>query len=261
MKDYNTEIIPLAGIPDLNFIYETIKLYNREADLDEIKNLFVKDNRFGFKLTSSSSRFFKAIHSVYLTGENTNQKQLFFSIFSTDDIPSALKRAVLYIETCNNNQLFMDITVDFMYEKYWKNNRIVSSNEVFEYLMRIKEGTLIDNWSENTIKTVAKKYIAFLRKLGYLEGYKRSSYMFNFPPATKKTIAYLVYYLKLTGRSDKKILESDLFNVFMLNKRERIDRVKEASLGGYYEFTLTGDLRPTIELNYGKEIVDELARS
>ena len=65
MKKYNTAIIQVTGISDLNIIIETIKSFKKEG-LEKTKNEFVKGNVFGFNISSSRKRIFSIIKNTFL---------------------------------------------------------------------------------------------------------------------------------------------------------------------------------------------------
>lgn len=258
MKNYNTAINPLGSISDINVIIETIKYFNKNG-LEATKEEFIQGNVFGFNITSSRKRFFSLIKKLFLKNTDNQANQFFINTISNDQPSHNIKKAILYLEVCRKNDLFQDITCNLVYKKYQENRRLITSNEVFDFLMDFGQDTKITEWSESTIKTIASKYITFLKRLGYFkkEDSKKSS--FNFPYPDKKVITYIVYLLKAAKKVDNEIYNSKLFQAFMLTENKKIDLLKKGSLAGYYDFSISGNKNSIIELNYKKEaIIDEL---
>ena len=261
MGDYNTAINPLGSIPDINIIIETIKYFNNTRDITKTEKEFVEGNAFGFDITSSRKRFFSVIKKIFLVEPDKLDNKFFIKTVSQNRLNLYLKRGILYLEVCRKNRLFFDITLKLVYKKYKENRKLITSNEVFDFLISIEKDTKISKWSESTIKTIATKYISFMKRMGYFEKEKKYKSSFSFPRPDEKIISYIVYLLKIAGKSDNEILQSHLFTTFMLTEEEKIELLKKGSLAGYYNFNLSGNKNAIFELQYeGEEIIDELFR-
>lgn len=256
MKEYNTAINPLGSISDINVILETIKYYNQTGDLEEVEQEFVEGNIFGFNITSSRKRFFSMIKKLYLKNENND---LFLKAVSNEQASSSFKKAVLYLETCRINDLFYDITINLIYKKYVENRRLITSSEIYNFLIEYGTNTKVEEWSEETVKNICSKYISFMKRLGYFEKKTRFKSTFSFPYPTEAVITYLVYLLKTAGKNDHEVYNSKLFTALMLDEASKIDLLKQGALTGYYEFSMAGDGQVSIDLKLTEErVIDEL---
>ena len=258
MKKYNTAIIQVTGISDLNIIIETIKSFKKEG-LEKTKEEFVNGNVFGFNITSSRTRIFSIIKNTFLDEPDKPANQFFINT-TANSIPSnSFKRQVIYLEFFRQNDLLADITMHLVYEKYHENRRLIDTKEILNFLLDFGEGTKITEWSDSTIKNISSKYINFMKKIGLFEKESRTKSMIAFPYPDEKLITYLVYLLKATDLSDNEIYNSDLFKALMLTEDQKVELLKKGSLKGYYDFNFTGAKNATFELNYSREeIIDEL---
>jgi len=259
LKKYNTAINLLGGIADINIIIETIKYFNKTSDLDKTKEKFVEGNAFGFDITSSRKRFFSVIKKLFLINPQEKDNQFFIDTISKEYSNINFKKNILYIEVCRKNDLFADITLNLIKNKYGENRRLISSSEIVDFLKDYGKGTKVGDWSDITVKKISSKYNTFMKKLGYFQKENRIKSSFNFPYPNEKIITYIVYLLKISGKVDNEIYNSKLFQAFMLTEDKKIELLKKGSLAGYYDFSLSGNKNAIFELNYRKEeIIDEL---
>ena len=106
MREYDTSIKILGGIPNLNVIIETIRHYSIYDDMDETKKKFVEENAFGFNITSSRQRFFRVIEKLFLENSEAKDKRFFINSIANDKPTSFFKKALLYLEIYRQNDLF-----------------------------------------------------------------------------------------------------------------------------------------------------------
>jgi len=261
LNNYNTAINPLGSIPDINIIIETIKDYGLKEDLARTKEEFIQGNAFGFNLSSSRKRFFSVIKKIYLNNLEHVDKKFFINTISSNIPATNFKKAILYLETCRNNDLFCELSCNLIYNKHLENRRLITSGEIFDWLQDFGRETKISDWSESTVKIICSKYISFLRRLGYLSKEKGHKSSFSFPYPDEKIITYLVYLLITAGKTDNQTYNSNLYRAFLLSEEEKIELLKKGSLAGYYNFNLSGNKNAVFELTYDREeVIDELFR-
>ena len=259
MPDYNTSINVLGSISDINVIIETIKYFQKTQDIEAARKEFVEGNAFGFNISSSRKRFFSLIKKLFLTEADEPDRQFFLQALASDRPNSSYKKSILYLEIFRKNELFKDITEKLIYPKYQDNMRLISSREIADFLRKIEEGTKIAEWSDSTVKTVASKYIGFMKRLGYFEPENRYKSMIAYPYPAKELLTYIVYLLNAAGKNDHEIYESDLYSALMLEENEKVELLKQGSLAGYYKFNFTGQRSASFELNYeSEEIIDAI---
>lgn len=256
---YNTAINPLGSITDINVIFETIRYYNKVKDINKTKQEFVDGNAFGFNISSSRKRFFSVIKKLFLSNPEDSANSLFIeTIASINNL--SLRKIILYLEVFRKNDLFHDITTEFIFPKYKENRRLITSSETFDFLQQFGQDTKIAEWSESTVKIICSKYIGFMKRIGFFKKDKGVKSMFAFPYPDEKIIAYIVYLLKESGLTDNEIYESDLYTALMLDDSEKIGLLKQGTLKGYYDFSLSGSGNANFTLNYNREeFLDELS--
>ena len=259
MKKYDTAINPLGSISDLNIIFETIKLYQQEKDLAEVKKKFIEDDFFGIKIVSSRKRLFSVIKKLYL--KDRKEDSLFIKLTASNKFSKSFKKNILFIETCRKNKLFLDINTNLIYKKDKENRRLITSSEIYDFFLEFGRGSKLDEWSESTLKTIAAKYKSFMNKIGYFEAESRMKSIFSFPHPDEELITYIVYLLKLEGKSGQEIYDSELFTALLLDESDKLDLLKDASIKGYYEFSISGGGKVEIELKFDKGgIIDALSQ-
>ena len=258
MSEYNTSINVLGSISDLNVIIETISSF-KENGLEATKKEFIEGNAFGFDITSSRKRFFSLIKKLYLKDSKETSNKFFINTIANPAPSNSFKRQLIYLETFRKNDLFKDIILNFIFDKYQENRRLVDTNELLQFLNDSGKGTKLEEWSESTVKIIASKFIAFMKKAGLFkkdEG-RKSMMVFTYPD--QKMITYLVYLLKLNDLSDNEVYNSDIFKALMLTEDQKVELLKKGSLKGYYDFNFTGAKNATFELNFSREvIIDEI---
>lgn len=258
-REYDTSVNVLGSIPNINIIIETIRFYSINNDIEETKTKFVEENAFGFNISSSRKRFFSLIKKLFLTEPDKPDNEFFIDSLANDKSDTQFKKAQVYLEVFRKNALFHDIIKNLIYDKHHENKRLITTKELFEFLLSISEGTKLAEFSEATVKNIASKYIAFMKRLDYFEedeGYKS---LIAYPRPSKEFITYIVYLLDAEGNTDSDIYNSDLFEALMLEEGDKINLLKKGSMAGYYNFNQAGDGTASFSLNYDREeIIDEL---
>jgi len=258
MSNYNTSINIVGSISDLNIIIETIRSYE-ENGLEATKDEFIEGNAFGFDITSSRKRFFSLIKKLYLKNPEEASNKFFINTISNMTPSNSFKRQLIYLETFRKNDLFKDIILNFIYDKYQENRRLVDTNELLQFLNSFGKGTKLEEWSESTVKIIASKFIGFMKRTGLFKKDEGRKSMMVFPYPDKKIITYLVYLLKAEDISDNEVYNSDIFKALMITENQKVELLKKGSLAGYYDFNFTGAKNATFNLNYDRKvIIDEL---
>lgn len=260
MKKYNTAIIQVTGISDLNIIIETIKSFKKEG-LEKTKNEFVKGNVFGFNISSSRKRIFSIIKNTFLDEPDKPDNQFFIKTIANSVPSNSFIRQVIYLEFFRQNDLFADITKNLVYKKYHENRKLIDTNEILNFLLDFGKDTKITEWSDSTIKNISSKYINFMKKIGFFKKESRTKSMISYSYPDEKIITYLVYLLKANDLSDNEIYNSEMFKALMLTENQKVELLKKGSLAGYYDFNFSGAKNASFELHYSREeIIDELFR-
>ena len=260
MGKYNTSINILGSISDLNIIIETIRSF-KEDGLELTQEEFIEGNAFGFDITSSRKRFFSLIKKLYLNDPENPANKFFVNTIASAAPSNSFKRQLIYLETFRKNDLFKDIVLNFIYDKYQENRRLVDTNELLLFLNEFGKETKLEEWSESTVKIIASKFIGFMKRVGLFKKDEGRKSMMVFPYPDKKLVTYLVYLLKAEDISDNEVYNSKIFRALMLTDEQKVDLLKKGSLAGFYDFNFTGTRNSTFVLNYDrKEIINEVSK-
>src|SRR6056297_382412 len=258
MRKYNTSINILGSISDLNIIIETIRSF-KENGLEATKKEFIEGNAFGFDITSSRKRFFSLIKKLYLKDSKETSNKFFINTIANPAPSNSFKRQLIYLETFRKNDLFKDIILNFIFDKYQQNRRLVDTNELLQFLNSFGKGTKLEEWSDSTVKIIASKFIGFMKRTGLFKKDEGRKSMMVFPYPDEKMVTYLVYLLKAAEISDNEVYNSDIFKALMITDEQQVELLKKGSIAGYYDFNFTGAKNATFILNYSREeIIDEL---
>ncbi len=261
MPDYNTELSKLGSITSINIIIETISFYAKWGDLDKVKNEFIQNNAFGINMSSTRKNYYEAIKRLFLKDLDSKDRMFFINTLASDYPDNKYKKTVLYLEIFRQNDLLKKLTLDLIWKKYHENRRLITSKEVYDFLIELKKDDEDMNLSESTLKRLSSRYISFMKKLSFFEPENRFKSMIAYPYPSKELITYIVYLSKAAGKDDHEIYESALYLALMLEEEERIELLKQGSLAGYYKFNFAGKRNVSFELNYEREeIIDAIFR-
>lgn len=251
MNKYNTTIDVLGGM-DINYVFDTIDYFDKTRDNHKTMGFFIEDNPFGLKITSSRKRYFAVLKKIYLSSFNQKDGQLFINTIShLTDIE--FKKKILFLETCRQDRLFHDITTILVQKKYKENHRIINSREIYVFLKGFNENTTVAGWADDSLKRISRKYITFMKKLGFFQKESRLNSIIAYPLIEVELIVYLTYLLKFFGLSDNQVFQSSLFQALLLGEEEKVDLLKNGSLAGFYQFSFSGDGKAEFTLSYTKE--------
>lgn len=256
MKGYDTTINILGSISDPNIIIESIRYYYQTKDLEKLKEKFTTGNIFGYDLSSSRKRIYSGIVNTYLKHEDAGSKEFFWEAISSYT-PNRIKKSILYSETIKSNKLFHDIVKDFIIPKYFENRRLINTQETYEFLISISKGTKLENWSDNTLNMLGRKFISFMRKLGKFQKEKGFKHMIQFDYPDVKLFTYLIYLLSVQGLKDREIFDSFLLDSLLIEESEKIGLFKDCSMKGFIDFAMSANGNVQIELNYSpREVIN-----
>ena len=174
---YNTDINIVGSIPDYHLIYKALPLLI--AKDDKLIKLLVKDNEFNLRTEKSRKRFLSVLNSAFIN-ENTTINEFVGEIVGSKDVDDKSKALFIFWVFSINNELFRELNNKLFLKYYYHGRAEFPAKDVEAYLKDLINRTeeLQGRWSENTISTIASKYLTTLKKLNLLEGTQKKSFCF-----------------------------------------------------------------------------------
>lgn len=256
---YNTQTNVIASIPDFNIVLKVLADYSNGLTIDQIKDRTVVGDVYGIRTKSSRVRFYTGIKSTFLQFRNQNHEKIITSIFSSD-LSKNTQTYIAYIQMAVNNELFFLLTSDVLIELLL-NGRLTVDKQVFiSYLIDLrKTNSAKIKWTNETIATIAYKYLTLMKKLGFLKGYKKKEFKFFVP--TDEMIVLTIYLIESLNLEYSAFLKNPYSSLLMMSKDGIMERMRRLSIQNYLTISTVGhDMQ--IELKYDhKDIVNEIRKN
>lgn len=252
---YNTAINVIGGIKDWGVVFNAISAhFNQYDSLEEFVN---KRNELNVRTERSRTRIEREVKNVFLCFLNEDHEQLIKSIFN-ERVPIKDKELVLLWQIALNNRLFREITLKVFVKTYYSGRTSISKEDVIAYL---KEFLQLNNtshlkWTENTIHTLATKYLNLMSKLGFLSAGRVKS--FNHIRPSSEAQVLFVYFMRLYAPANNNILTNELLPLGFISLGDTHDKFKKLSMRGYFNMNFNGvDLNIELTHSY-KGVCDVL---
>jgi len=253
----NTNINIIGGIPDFNMIYDVLYLLSKDVSVETLHNSVIKNNKYGVRTEEARSRFLRVIKSAFWQFENSEHEILIRSLFGREGF-SKTKRLALFWMLGVNNPLFEDLSKQVFLKAYFSGRIQIKNDDIIAYLRYIREkNQTIKKWSENTLKTVASKYLTFLKKIDFLIGRQKKE--FTYIQADNDSLIYFLYLIKAVAPDQPDILKNRYIDFLFIEKTTLIDILKKAVFADYFNIQTTGiELKIELKHSYG-EIIDVIS--
>jgi hypothetical protein len=235
--NYNSDINPLGSIPDYHLIYRALPLlYGRN---NELEKLLVTDNEFNFRTERSRKRFLFVLNSAFITKNESINKLAGVLIDFLENDEQAKALIVFWLFSINN-RLFYELNRDIFLKYYYQGRAELPKNDVMAYLKNLiaENSELKGKWSEETIDTMASKYLTVLKKLGLLEG--RHKKTFRMITITNEMLAVFVHFFaRMEGRKTN-MLEDEFLPFSFVSAGNMVDRLKTIGKKDWIKMNYTG---------------------
>jgi len=235
---YNTDINIIGSIPDYELIYKAIELFS--TNNEELENLIIKDNQFDFRTEKSRKRFLAAVHSAFLDFVSDDHKELLIKLFKSN-LSIRSKQMILFWQFTSTNKLFFEITKNVFIKAYFSGRVSLPKSDVVAYIKELvsKNDELKDAWSQNTIETIASKYLTILKKLELVEGSTKKS--FKHIQLSNDELLILIYLIKTLEKENPNILNSQFLDFSFISKDSFLNRVKQLAKKDLFEMSFNGE--------------------
>lgn len=248
----NTDLLIVGSISNYNVITEIIKMKSMGESNEEIKTKIVDQNTFEIRTKSSRSRFLGAIKKSFINFKSEEHKNFIFKMSENDD-NLHIRNTIIYFQFTLNNKLFKLITLNIFREKLFDGVQFLPRYEVEKYIIELAEKyAFLKGLPDNTIKTIASKYLTTMTKLGFLEGRQKKKFVYQIPDT--KDILFSIYFLQSIGISADEIYNHELMNLWMIEDYLKEEIIKNAAIKNYIDFSSVGN-KVSIKCNLSMEDV------
>ena len=256
---YNTQTNVISSIPDFNIILKVIADYSQGKPLEEIKDNLITGNIYGIRTKSSRVRFYTAINSTFLQFKTQAHRYIITSIFKSD-LAKDTKTFIGYIQIGINNELFYLLTAKVLLDLLLQGRLTVDKQVFISYIMNLRNDNNENiKWTDETIGTIAYKYLTLMKKLGFLIGTKKKEFH-SFVP-TDEMIILTVYLINSLNPVKASFLKNPYSSLLLMTNGGIMERLRRLSLQKYISISTTGqDMNVELKYDY-KDIAGEIRKN
>lgn len=228
---YDSGVNILGSIPDYNVM------------LDYVSDTYgVTDGSAGafqFRTEKSLKRFIAAVEACILKFRNDYHREMFLEAIADKDFPISERLIVLFWQLTYSNSLFSLITREVFMKAVYSGRITIMADEVLSFLRYVKETNPDElQWSDDTLKISASKYLTIMKKLGLADGAIRKT--IQHPVITQRLFVYFIRFA-MTVCPDNPTLDNP-FMVFSFSERQNmISRLKKIENIPYWDISQIGD--------------------
>jgi len=242
MKDpkkdvYNITLNVIGSLRDCGVVYRAIEAYfSRDDSFDA---LIFERNEFILRTERSRTRIARAVNETFLRFLNDDHKDLIGSIF-TSQSPIEPKQMILFWQFALTNRLFFDISANVFVPTYFSGRMTLPKDDIIAYLKEFlsKEQGKTLGWSENTINTIATKYLNFMTKLNLLTGSRNKK--FQHIQVSKDLLAIFLYFAKLSDPTCVNLFNNTFLPLAFISQTSLVERIKRISQKGLVAMSYDG---------------------
>jgi hypothetical protein len=234
---YNSDINPMGSIPDYHLIYKAFPmLYGRSSALEK---LLVTDNEFNFRTERSRKRFLSVLNFALIT-KNESINNLAATLIDFLENNEQAKTLIVFWLFSINNRLFYELNRDIFLKYYYQGRTELPKNDVIAYLKNLisKNKELKVKWSEETIDTIAYKYLTILKKFHFLKG--RVKKTFCYVNINNEMLAVFVHFYGMLENRKTNMLEDEFLPFSFVSADNMVDRLKPIGKKDWIKMNYTG---------------------
>jgi len=226
----------------LSLINETKIFFHEMGNgktIDQIHRMALEDNIFDKTSLESRKKVFSVIKNRFVVNPEVDYKILQEIINS--NLNDGIKHFIIYYYFCKSEFVVYDITTKLLYNMFLGGKSIVTKNDVHTFFEKqSKNREEIGKWNESTRVHIVQHYLAIMKDFGFLHGSLKKQ--FNIPFIPTEVILFILFEKLDKKMNAKRILNSDDFKLFFLEKDELIHYFEEGARMGYIRFNYTKDI-------------------
>lgn len=228
---YDSSINILGSIPNYGAMLEFICEYTGRKSGSE--------QAFSFRTHKTFNRFLAVIKASILQFANDQQKNMFLSAINSDDFSEREKMLVLFWQLVYANALFAKVTEEVFLKAVYQGRTSLSIIDVLSLLHHIKETEQDElNWSEETLKITASKYLTILKKLNLADG--NTAKEIYHPFISGQLFVYFIRWIIATC-PENRTLENPFVIFGFMDKRNIIERLKKVEYLPLWQISQMGE--------------------
>jgi hypothetical protein len=235
---YDSGVNIMGSIPDYNVMLDYI------SDTYGITEGSV--GAFAFRTEKSLKRFIAAIEACVLKFENESHKTMFFNAIANKEYSISERLVILFWQLTYSNKLFSLITSNVFMKAVYSGRITITADEILSFLRYVKETNPNElQWSEDTLKISASKYLTIMKKLGLADGAVKKTIVH--PVITQKLFIYFIRFVQQVCPDDKTL--HNPYMIFAFSEEQSIiTRLKKIENMQYWDISqisneLTIDLK------------------
>lgn len=255
MNIYNSDVNIIGGIPDYQLIVKAIELYTFGKDVME--DAIIKKNEFDFKTESARKRFLAAVSSTFLCFQNKDHEELITNLF-THSMSLETQQLILFWQFSLSNRLFFEISRDVFIKNYFSGRVSFSKEDIVAYIKDLTSTTpeLQGKFTDNTINTIASKYLTVLKKLNLIDGKQKK--IFKHIQISNEALIIFLHLLKTIDPSGSDILKNKYISLSMISVENFAERVKQLAKKDFFNMSFNGVALKVEPIHNSKGIGDVL---
>jgi hypothetical protein len=231
----NSNINILGSLPDWNLI----QIFLREDLNNNIKIAGGVHSHTSIKTDKSIKRFESAIRDVFLTYKNQNVKYIIQDHIHKNGINNDTL-LMLYWNASINNDLIKYLNKEVFFPAFYSGRVSLKKDEIEACINDLKETNQdLKGWTNQTIKTTARKYLTLLKKFGLMEGSVNKSIVHPHLERCYVCSVCLLDYCYL--RQAQSCKQQSWLPYCFSEKQAFLDRLLQKKFSKYFNVVYTGD--------------------
>lgn len=212
----------------------------------------------GIKTQKSFKRYEKAIQTTLIHFCNSSVEALIRSVLVSDRNAQEIS-CVLFWNASFNNELLDYMNRNVYFPALYSGRAAIKADESLACLQELKHTEpALQNWSDDTIRTTARKYLSLLKKFDLMQGGVKKTIS---NPVINDHLLILFLYWLAAVEPNANLLESRWLPYAFMEKELFVQLVMQKKFMKFWNVTYSGDkLRLEPILKY-EELYDELAQS
>lgn len=208
------------------------------------RSLVLEGNRLSRSSASARRKLWKELRSRYILDASHALFAAFWSEWMRCDSESE-RGLTTYTLLALNDRLIADLGTEWLFGLLRRAPSEIRVDDVSGFIRRsVDTRPEVVKWSDETIKSVARHYMASIRDFGLAQGKTRK--LTIRPALYAAPVRLLIRALRLSGTRDQDLIHSNIFRLVALNGMEIIDALSELNRQGVLRFKMQADV---MELN------------
>lgn len=208
----------------------------------------VSGNRLVRSSSSARKKLWKELHSRYILEGNHPLYLAFWSEWIR--CQSEPERALTaYVLLALNDRLVTELGTDWLFPHLKRGSLEIRAEEVRTFIEnRAGSHPEVKGWSEETLKRVARHYMASIRDFGLAKG--KNKKITVSPALYAAPVRLLIRALRISGKKPAEFIRDPVFRLIAIDRSEVVDAMGELNRREELRFKMQADV---VELELGMD--------